>query len=51
MSDPSDTMPLYALYGTTFAIVTAYGGVLGVMPAYTAEIFGPKDSSVITLIS
>ena len=41
------TTPLWALYGTTFAIVTAYGGVLGVMPAYTAEVFGPKESSVI----
>jgi len=39
--------PLYAFYGTTFAIVTWYGGVLALIPAYCADVFGTKESGVI----
>jgi len=39
--------PLYLFYGTTFAIVTWYGGVLALMPSYCADVFGPKETPVI----
>jgi len=41
------TLPLYMFYGTTFAIVTWYGGVLALMPSYTADLFGAKYAPVI----
>jgi len=40
-------VPLYLFYGTTFAIVTWYGGVLALIPSYTADLFGPKQAGVI----
>lgn len=41
------TVPLYAFYGTTFAIVTWYGGVLAMVPSYVADTFGTKQSGPI----
>mmetsp|Transcript_48916 Transcript_48916/g.141697 ORF Transcript_48916/g.141697 Transcript_48916/m.141697 type:complete len:460 (-) Transcript_48916:229-1608(-) len=41
------TLPLYVFYGTTFAIVTWYGGVLALIPSYTADLFGSKETGVI----
>jgi MFS family permease len=39
--------PLAAFAGSTFALVTWYGGTLALVPAYCADLFGTKDSSVI----
>ena len=45
---PGDgSMPLFVFYGTTFAIVSWYGGVLALLPSYCADVFGPKDTPVI----
>eukprot|EP00392_Amoebophrya_sp_AT5.2_P013886 g14018.t1 len=44
--DPS-LLPLYAFYATTFAIVSWYGGVLALIPSYTADVFGAKEVNVI----
>jgi hypothetical protein len=41
------TVPLQIFYGTTFAIITWYGGVLALVPSYTADLFGPKYAGVI----
>jgi len=40
-------LPLYLFYGTTFAIVTWYGGVLAIVPSYTADLFGARETGVI----
>jgi hypothetical protein len=40
-------MPLALFYGSTFAIVTWYGGTLSLVPSYCSDLFGTKDSSVI----
>lgn len=40
-------MPLYLFYGTTFMMVTWYGGVLAMIPAYSADLFGQKEVGVI----
>lgn len=39
--------PLYLFCGTTFAIVTWYGGVLALIPSYVSDVFGPKQAPVI----
>jgi len=41
------TLPLYMFYGTSFMIVSWYGGVLALIPSYAADVFGPKHSGVI----
>ena len=39
--------PLMLFYGTSFAIVTWYGGVLALIPSYCADVFGPKETPII----
>ena len=39
----TDTMPLYAFIGSTMALTTCYGGLLGVFPPYLADIAGQKN--------
>merc|ERR1719491_1401122 len=41
------TAPLYLFYGTTFMMVTWYGGVLAMIPSYSADLFGQKEVGVI----
>lgn len=41
------TTALYLFYGTTFAIVSWYGGVLALIPSYVSDVFGPKQAPVI----
>ncbi|CAD7922120.1 unnamed protein product [Amoebophrya sp. A25] len=45
-TDPS-LLPLYVFYGTTFAIVSWYGGVLALVPSYAADVFGTREVNVI----
>lgn len=47
VSGTMGTTPLYIFYGTSFAIVTWYGGVLGMVPSYVADTFGTKNSGPI----
>lgn len=42
MIDPSSTLPLFAFVGATGLIVSFYGAVFAVLPAYVADTFGQK---------
>ena len=39
--------PLVAFYGSTALLVSFYGGTFSVLPAYIADIFGPKHCGAI----
>eukprot|EP00470_Lotharella_oceanica_P011611 CAMPEP_0170191542 /NCGR_PEP_ID=MMETSP0040_2-20121228/51988_1 /TAXON_ID=641309 /ORGANISM="Lotharella oceanica, Strain CCMP622" /LENGTH=272 /DNA_ID=CAMNT_0010439655 /DNA_START=20 /DNA_END=836 /DNA_ORIENTATION=+ len=39
--------PLVAFAGSTLGIIACYGGLFAVLPAYVADIFGPKHAGAI----
>lgn len=39
------TLPLTLFCGTTFAMVTFYGGLMSVAPAYVGDLFGAKHQA------
>jgi len=41
----SGTLPLYMFVGGTVAIVSFYGGLFSVLPAYISDVFGSKHTS------
>ena len=43
----STTLPLYAFYGTSIALISFYGGVFSVMPALLADTFGTYNVGAI----
>lgn len=45
-TDPS-TAPLFLFFGGTWLIVSFYGGVFSVLPAYIADLFGQKHVGAI----
>lgn len=46
VSNP-DTVPLYVFCGGTMAMISFYGGLFSVLPAYLADIFGQKHVGAI----
>jgi hypothetical protein len=36
------TLPLVAFYASTVAMISFYGGVASLMPAYISDLFGTK---------
>jgi MFS family permease len=47
MIDPSSTLPLILFCGSTTIIVSLYGAVFAVLPAYVADTFGNKHMGTI----
>ena len=48
VSNPAaGTLPLTLFCGSTFAMVTFYGGLMSVAPAYVGDLFGAKHQSPI----
>lgn len=45
--DPTSTSPLLIFCGGTFVIISFYGGIFSVLPAYTADLFGQKHVGAI----
>ena len=41
--DPT-VMPLWAFVGASSALVSFYGGLLGILPAYVSDTFGAKNT-------
>lgn len=44
--DPTD-VPLWAFVGGSSLLISCYGGLLGVLPAYIADTFGLKNTTPI----
>jgi hypothetical protein len=39
-SEDPRILPLYLFYGGTVVMITFYGGIFSVLPAYLADVFG-----------
>jgi hypothetical protein len=46
-ADPSATLPLAGFYGSTLLLITAYGGVYALLPAFAADLYGARHVSAI----
>lgn len=42
MANPANTLPLYGFIGSTSILLSIFGGIYAAIPAYEAEMFGPK---------
>ena len=47
VADPTAIAPLAGFYGGTMLLITMYGGVYALLPAYAADIFGQKHVTAI----
>ena len=47
VSDNPSALPLVLFYSSTFVIVSFYGGLFSVLPAYLADLFGQRHVGAI----